>query len=138
MPVASAWPARVIMQTYSPQHYGVQAAQKHAYGEFYAREIGFRAEHRYPPFADLARLVYYNSSEPRCRRETERLATYLEGEIERRGLPDLEVIGPAPAFRRRVRGRYRWQLLLRGEDVGALLAADLPLPPGLGHRRRPD
>ncbi|MHB1005929.1 MAG: replication restart helicase PriA [Chloroflexota bacterium] len=124
-----AKPGRVIIQTYNPQHYGVRAAQKHAYGEFYAREIAFRAEHRYPPFADLARLVYYNSNEPRCRRETERLAAYLEGEIERRGLPDLEVIGPAPAFHRRVRGRFRWHLLLRGENLGALLR-QLTLPPG--------
>jgi primosomal protein N' (replication factor Y) len=124
-----ARPGRVLIQTYNPDHYGIQAARDHAYLAFFNQEIQFRAEHRYPPFSDLARLVYYNTSEARCRRETERLATYLEGEIERRGLPDLEVVGPAPAFHRRLRGRFRWQLLLRGGDPRSLLRG-LPLPPG--------
>lgn len=122
-------PGRVIIQTYNPDHYGIQAASRHDYGLFYEQEVRFRAAHRYPPFADLARLVYAHANEARCRLEIERLASHLRDEIERRGLPDLEVIGPAPAFRRRLRGRYRWHLLVRGGDFRPLFQS-LALPPG--------
>ncbi len=124
-----ARPGKVIIQTYNPQHYAVQAASLHDYRSFYEQEAGFRAAHRYPPFADLARLVYQHTSEQRCRQETEQLAAYLRAESERRGLPEAEVIGPAPAYRQRVRGRHRWHIILRGADVRGLVQ-DLPLPPG--------
>ncbi|MHB1132852.1 MAG: replication restart helicase PriA [Chloroflexota bacterium] len=120
---------RVIVQTYSPQHYCLRAARTHDYTGFYRQEIAFRAEHRYPPFLDLAKLVYSASNEARCRREGERLGRILDATIERLGLPDIEVNGPAPAFRRRVRGRYRWQLIVRGQGLAALLRG-LPLTPG--------
>lgn len=124
-----ARPGRVVVQTFNPDHYAIQAAREHNYQKFFAQEIRFRAEHNYPPYADLARLVYYNTSETRCRRETERLASYLEDEIERRGLPNLDIIGPAPAFHRRLRGRFRWQIIVRGVGLQSLLR-NLALPAG--------
>ena len=42
---------------------------------------------------------------------------------------DIELVGPAPMFFARIRGRYRWQIVLRGSDPARLLA-DLPLPQG--------
>ena len=46
----------------------------------------------------------------------------LLAEKERRGLGDISVIGPAPAFIRRLRGRYRWHIIVRGADPGEFLA----------------
>ncbi len=122
-----ARPGKVIVQTYNPQHYAVQAASRHDYRAFYEQEAAFRAAQRYPPFAEMVRLVYQHGGEQRCRQETERLAAFLRAESERRGLAEAEVIGPAPAYRRRVRGRHRWHIILRGADVRALVE-DLPLP----------
>ena len=50
-------------------------------------------------------------------------------EIAAKGIPGIELIGPAPAFIHRLRGRYRWQLILRGRELSAFLSP-LPLPPG--------
>ncbi|MDA8219735.1 MAG: primosomal protein N' [Dehalococcoidales bacterium] len=122
-------PGKVVIQTFNPGHYCVRAASQHSYAAFYDHELPFRSTHRYPPFVDLARLVYGHSNEARCRTEAERLATFLRQEIERRGLPNLEVIGPAPAFRSRLRGHFRWHLLVRGGELHVLLAG-LLLPPG--------
>jgi len=53
----------------------------------------------------------------------------LTQEIDSRGIADLSLIGPAPAFIHRLRGRFRWQLILRGSEPSALLK-ELPIPKG--------
>jgi len=113
---------RVIIQTYTPEHYAVAAASGHDYAAFYEQEINFRRRLGNPPFARLAGLVFAHTSEARCREEAERRRDQLNAAIAELGLAGLEVIGPAPAFVRRLRGRYRWQLTLRGPDVAAFLS----------------
>jgi primosomal protein N' (replication factor Y) len=51
---------RVVIQTYRPDHYAIQAAAQHDYKGFYQREIHFRQEHGYPPVQRFARLVYWD------------------------------------------------------------------------------
>lgn len=120
---------RVIIQTYTPDHYAVQASSRHDYAAFYQRELAFRQQNAYPPFSELAKLVYQHTNDNRCRQEAEELGTLLRGKIDRQGLPDLEVLGPAPCFYRKVRGRYRWQLIIRGQAIHPLLRG-LTLPRG--------
>lgn len=50
-------------------------------------------------------------------------------EIDSQGIADLSVIGPAPAFIHRLRGRFRWQLILRGSELSAFLS-QIPIPQG--------
>ena len=45
----------------------------------------------------------------------------LRHERDRIGLPQTEVLGPVPCFIPRLRGRYRWQVLIRGDEPGRLL-----------------
>ncbi len=120
---------RVILQTYNPEHYAVQAASQHDYRTFYARERAFREEQGYPPFRRLIRLLFVHPNEKRCVEETTRLHRALSQRIAQLGLPALDFIGPAPAFFQRVRGEYRYQLIARGRDPHALLA-DITLPLG--------
>ena len=120
---------RVIIQTYNPHHYAIQAASHHDYEGFYQQEIAFRREQGYPPFARLARLVYHHRHEVQCAAEVQRLADLLRLEVRRQGLADVSFIGPAPCFFHRLRGRYRWQIVLRASDPAALLRP-FELPPG--------
>lgn len=121
--------ARVVVQTYAPDHYAIRAAQEHDYAAFYQQEIAFRQQTGYPPFSRLVRFVYAAGSEARARRAAEALA----GEVRRLAtlrLPEgWGMIGPAPAFFHVQRGRYRWHLLLRAADPTPVLDA-LRLPPG--------
>jgi primosomal protein N' (replication factor Y) len=123
-----AKPGRVIIQTYSPENYAIRAAAGHDYRGFYQREIAYRRRYRYPPFTRLVRLVYVHKNEDACRREAERLRALLE-EKGRKEFGHVELIGPLPAFAARVRGRYRWQILLRGGAPTELLE-DVALPQG--------
>ena len=120
---------QVIIQTYSPGHYAIQTAAEHNYASFYEKEIDYRRQLHNPPFSRLARLVYSHTNDARCQRETERMKRLLKGEIETKGIDDLSIIGPAPAFIHRLRGRFRWQLILRGAEPSALLS-QIPIPRG--------
>ncbi len=120
---------RVIVQTYSPEHYAIQAAAGQDYTSFYNREIEYRRQLHNPPFSRLACLLYSHTSDALCQREAERMKRQLTAEIESRGIDDLTLIGPAPAFIHRRRGRFRWQLVLRGAAPQALLAG-MPIPQG--------
>jgi primosomal protein N' (replication factor Y) len=120
---------RVIIQTYNPEHYAIAAAAGHDFAAFYEKEIGFRRRYNNPPFSRLARLVYTHSNASACQREAERMGRLLGDERDSRGVPDLAIIGPAPAFVPRLRGRFRWQIILRGSHPASLME-EIPLPQG--------
>jgi primosomal protein N' (replication factor Y) len=118
---------RVIIQTYAPEHYAIQMAARHDYAHFYEREIAYRRQLHYPPFTRLASLTYTHTNDAACQRAAERMKRRIIEERDGQGIADLSLIGPAPAFIHRRRGRYRWQLLLRGTDPSALLSR-IPIP----------
>ncbi|MFC1904614.1 primosomal protein N' [Chloroflexota bacterium] len=120
---------RVIIQTYSPEHYAIEAAARHDYALFYEREIAYRRQLHNPPFARLALLVYTHTNEALCQTEAERMRRLLIEERDSRGVANLSLIGPAPAFVHRLRGRFRWQLILRGVELSSFLA-QIPFPQG--------
>ncbi|MFC2032516.1 primosomal protein N' [Chloroflexota bacterium] len=112
---------QVIIQTYYPDHYAIHAVVKQDYTLFYNQEIEYRRQLHNPPFARLARLVYSHTNDTLCQREAERMKRQLIEERDSRGIADLSLIGPAPAFIHRLRGRFRWQLILRGSEPTTFL-----------------
>jgi primosomal protein N' (replication factor Y) len=120
--------AQVIIQTYAPEHYALRAAQEHDYRAFYLQEIAFRRQTRYPPFSRLVRFIYSSSSSAACQRAADELAEHLRATAEHLRLDDWSLIGPAPAFFQRMRGRWRWHVLLRVADPLPVLGALGSLP----------
>jgi primosomal protein N' (replication factor Y) (superfamily II helicase) len=113
---------RVLVQTFSPDHYAILAAIEHDYARFAAAELPSRQEHLYPPFASLIRLIIRGDSEPAVDQiaETagERLRTALAAaQIQHR------VLGPAPCPIARLRGLFRYHLLASSPAGDALRAA---------------
>ena len=120
---------RVIIQSYTPQHYAMQAALKHDYAAFYEQEIGYRRRLGNPPFRRLVRLTFSHTNDSFCQQEAVRMKQMLTLERDARGIADIGLIGPAPAFIHRLRGRFRWQLILRGIEPSRFLAG-IALPGG--------
>ncbi len=112
---------RVIIQTYSPDHYAVTAAAAHDYEAFYQREARLRATLDYPPFGNLARLTVARSSERDAKGEAGLVADQLNRVRQATPGSTAQVIGPAPASPVRRRGLWRYQLLLKGDNPTALL-----------------
>ena len=120
---------KVIIQTYSPENYAIQAAARHDYISFYNQEIDYRRQYNYPPFSQFIRLVYTHTNDELCRKEAKRVSQLILSQKEGKNIPDLSLIGPVPAFASRLRGRYRWQLILRGSDPAQALSG-ITLPQG--------
>jgi len=113
---------KVVIQTYTPEHYAIQAAAQHDYAAFYNKEVEYRLKLRNPPFTHLACLTCSHTSDLLCQREAERMKRLLSQEIDSQGIADIEIIGPAPAFIHRRRGRFRWQIILRGSELSEFLS----------------
>jgi primosomal protein N' (replication factor Y) len=112
---------RAIIQTYRPEEEAIVAASRHDYDTFVERELAFRGEHLYPPYSHLVRLEVQHTSETSGRKAAEKVAKDLTDRIRQLGLPDTEVIGPAPCYFRKVRDKYRWQVVVRSTAPHALL-----------------
>jgi primosomal protein N' (replication factor Y) len=114
-------PGEVIIQTYNPEHYSVTCAARHDYRAFYDREVRFRRDLKYPPFGKLVNI--------RCEgtngRDVEALAQQIGAscrKICQTGLDTatIEVLGPVKAPWEKMKGRYRFQMLLKGSGSQAL------------------
>ncbi|MFH1028885.1 MAG: primosomal protein N' [Pseudomonadota bacterium] len=112
---------RVVLQTFQPEHYVIQAAAGHDYAAFYARELDYRRQLGYPPFNRLVRLEYRHvqaaKAEAEARAMTEKIEKWLTMDDRRQ----TTVIGPAPCFFAKLGGLYRWQIILRGPEPASLL-----------------
>jgi primosomal protein N' (replication factor Y) len=111
----SAAGGSVVVQTYAPGHYAVVAAKTHDYQDFYSQEIQTREELGYPPFSHLVRLLLAGSEEGKVIDAAGELAALLEQHAE--------VLGPSPCPIAKLRGNFRWHLLVRSEMLAPLLDA---------------
>jgi primosomal protein N' (replication factor Y) len=109
-------PGRVVIQTFNPNHYAIRRAQEHDYVGFYEDELPLRRELGYPPFSRLIGLHFSSLKKEEGKKavaEIGKRAREMAGTIAG-GKAD--VIGPAESPLARLRGRYRWQMLLRGKE----------------------
>ena len=77
----------------------------------------------------MIRLLYTHPNEGKAQAEAARVYRALTTRIAQRGLPALDLIGPAPAFFRKERSQFRYQIIVRGREPHALVA-DIALPFG--------
>ncbi|MCC6695612.1 MAG: primosomal protein N' [Candidatus Hydrogenedentes bacterium] len=103
-------PGSVLIQTYRPHHYALQAAAQHDYGAFYGREIHERERALYPPFRRMANLMIESEDPEEAERGVGLLHRKVRDAIVRLGFHGIEVLGPSPATVRRVKKKYRWNL----------------------------
>ena len=108
-------PARVILQTYSPQHYAVRHATTHDYLGFAREEIRVRRALHFPPYARLCVCTVSNREDARAELDARRALAEVSGKLGQGS--GLDVLGPTPAFVHRLRGEYRWQITVRGEAI---------------------
>jgi primosomal protein N' (replication factor Y) len=112
---------RVIMQTYTPENYAIQAASRQDYAGFYTQELRSRQELSYPPFTRLVRMEYRHADNERAEVTAQKMAESLRTWIKEGGLTQTDFIGPVPCFYTRLNGQYRWQIVLRGPEPAQLL-----------------
>jgi primosomal protein N' (replication factor Y) len=112
---------QVILQTFQPDQYVIQAAAEHDFSGFLERELAYREQLGFPPFTRLVRLEYRHHRVEEAEEEAQRLAGQLRAWLKAEDRRATEMIGPAPCFYTRLEGQYRWQIILRGPDPASLL-----------------
>ena len=114
-------PARVIVQTFNPDHYAIRRAKDHDCTGFYEDELPLRQSLLYPPFSRIIALHIQSLKKDQGMKGIENLRKTMGDLFRINNLAEkVEVIGPAEAPIARIRGKYRWQLLLKGEDIRML------------------
>ncbi|MFH1877545.1 MAG: primosomal protein N' [Candidatus Omnitrophota bacterium] len=101
----------VIVQTYTPDHYAISMAARHDFHAFFEREIETRKELLFPPFIHFIKITVRSRRETDAENSAEKLAGIL-----RKKIPDIDMLGPAPAPVFRMRGYYRWNILVKAKD----------------------
>lgn len=104
-------PGKVIIQTYTPDHYAVTCAAEHDYEAFYRQEILLRKQISYPPFCDLFQLIVSAEKEGEAAGEAARSAARLRELLKNQKRPG--IMGPNPAPMNKVNGYYRYQILMK-------------------------
>ncbi len=114
-------PGRVIIQTLNPEHYAVRLARNHDYLAFYEEEIILRRTLGYPPYSRMVKLNISSTKKERVEEGAKKIGEMAKS-ISRAfaGREKVDVMGPAEAPIAKLKGRYRWHLILKGKNVGTL------------------
>ena len=107
-------PGRVLVQTYAPENYALQLAQKQDFRAFYWKESALRREKRYPPFTVILRVVFSGESEEKTRNAAQAAQEEMDAFLAQKGhMADVVQSRAVEAPVRRIRGQYRWQLFVK-------------------------
>ena len=102
---------RVLVQTFNPENKAIMSATKHDYLGFAKGELPHRQSLSYPPFGHLARIVVRSESKTKAENMADHIAECVSKSAEEIGCP-VTVLGPAVAPIEKLRGMFRFHLLL--------------------------
>ena len=120
----------VIIQTYWPDHPALLAVASHDPEIFYKADRDQRAELGYPPYGRLANVLIRGRSAAGAEATARRVADALTATVA----TDWRVLGPSPAPLSRLKGVWRWHVLVKAPedaDISGVLASAM-------ERVRPD
>jgi primosomal protein N' (replication factor Y) len=112
---------KVLIQTAFPNHYAIQHALRHDYESFYKAEIEFRKMFHYPPVTSMIAIVFRGEKLADVDHAALDCGRRLEDALK--PLTGTRIQGPAPAPMSRIKGVYRYQILLRSPHRTALRKA---------------
>ncbi len=108
----------VVVQTFTPENYAVNMAVKHDFHGFYLKEIESRRQLMFPPFTSMLKMTVRGRKEEKVMTTAKALS-----EVISRKMPGYDVIGPVPSPMLKLRGFYRWNVLVKSQDRIAMVMA---------------
>ncbi|WP_075617508.1 primosomal protein N' [Paenisporosarcina indica] len=100
---------KVIVQTYTPEHYAIQFAQHHDFVPFYNQEMMNRKQFAYPPFTYVVLIQFTHEDVLMTAEYAHKAANWLRGNLS----SGAEIIGPSASSISRLQNRYRYQCLIK-------------------------
>ncbi|WP_284139902.1 primosomal protein N' [Virgibacillus sp. LDC-1] len=102
-------PGKVIVQTYTPEHYSIMLASKYDFEQFFQHEMKMRRTFQYPPYVYLTLLTVSHPNHAKAVQVTQRIARMLVQCVHK----DTVVLGPTPSPILKMKDRYRYQCMLK-------------------------
>ena len=99
---------KILIQTYNPTHYSLRCV-KDREEDFYPEEMRAREELHYPPHVHWTRILLEGKVKAKVAEAGQRIAT----ELDKKGV---KFLGSSPCPFTKIKGRYRYQLILRDDD----------------------
>lgn len=109
---------RAVIQTYDPENFAVKLVKTHDYESFYRKTAAERRAMWYPPFSEMICIRFTDTDNERTRRAAFRFRELFGdiNEIEQK----TAILGPIPSGVAKIKNRYRWQILIKCDDMDAM------------------
>ena len=104
-------PGKVIIQSYNPENFSIQCAQKQNYEQFYETEIALREQLKYPPFCDIILIGFNSLSEEEIQEASDFVYRYLNKNLNN---TKYRIFKPIPSPIDKIQNRYRWRIIIKG------------------------
>lgn len=105
-------PGKVVLQTYSPNHYVYRFAAKNDYKGFYEKECNLREVTKYPPFSKIVRVLVSGESEELCSRTLKGIFDDITV-LSRDNRGSFAYFAAMKSPVKRIQNKYRVQILMR-------------------------
>ncbi|SFJ61967.1 primosomal protein N' [Thermoflavimicrobium dichotomicum] len=102
-------PGKVIIQTYSPDHYSIHLAATYQTEMFYRQELLIRKRHVYPPFCSLFTIMISHVDRIHLMKYGQQMAQFIRNKAP----ADCHLLGPVPPPIAKLKDRYRLQMLIK-------------------------
>lgn len=102
---------RGIIQTRLPESHFISALSQMDYEKFFLEELSIRQKYRFPPFSQLIRLLIKNTDDTEAKKESQKIFLSLNERYGRQKF--LEFLGPSPAFLKKQRTKFIWQIIIK-------------------------
>lgn len=112
-------PGKVFIQTFHPEHFSLLCSKDHNFETFSQKELESRALLNYPPFSRLAQIRLHGRHAEKVERAALSLKRYLTS-LGLQGNSLIEVLGPSKAPLSKLKGRHRFQILLKAKNANLL------------------
>ena len=104
---------KVIIQTYTPEHYSLKYAVNYDYEGFYEKEFTVRALMKYPPFGKILLINGISKKEDLLKNFMHKISNVIKPLVEKE--LEVDILGPIPCLVAKVKENYRWQIVIKGE-----------------------
>lgn len=112
----------VIFQTYYPEDWTIKLSAEQKFPDFYKREIKEREELLYPPFSRLILIRFQGKEENKVQKVAEFFGSELSDSLKSKDYRlKFEILGPAPAPLAKIKDDYRFQILIKANEVRAVI-----------------
>ena len=119
-------PGKVIIQSYNPENFSIQTAQKQNYEDFYETEIVLRKQLKYPPFCDIILIGFNSSNESEIKKISQEMYQKLTKKLE--NYSNINIFKPMPSPIDKIQNRFRWRIIIKckmTEEINTILNQEL-------------